>query len=356
MKAGIWAIGVHLPEEVRTNDWWPKSTVETWRVGLEQKVEQLRAIPPDQLSTGQQLVVEAVIEAAAEPFQGALERRIAPDEATASELEIAAAEDAIARSGVDAADIDMVLGFSLVPDYITVPNACIVHEALGLPEQCLTMGTEAACNAFNQQLDLAATFIEAGRARFVLLSQSNLLRRIIPSEAPYSPWFGDGATAVVVGPVSESRGLQGRYHLTDGSYARAMVGGVPGGRWYDGPTTWHAEDRDQATRMLLNVPDHGKQAVNGALSDAGLTPRDVNFFASHQATGWFRPLAQRFVGLDRARSVDTFATAGSLSSANVPLVLATAERQGLLHDGDVIATYSGGSGITWSSMILRWGR
>ena len=69
-----------------------------------------------------------------------------------------------------------------------------------------------------------------------------------------------------------------------------------------------------------------------------------------------RRVAQECAGLRRARFVDTYATAGTLSAANVPLVLEVARREGSLQDGDVVATFSGGSGETYSSLILRWGR
>jgi 3-oxoacyl-[acyl-carrier-protein] synthase-3 len=71
---------------------------------------------------------------------------------------------------------------------------------------------------------------------------------------------------------------------------------------------------------------------------------------------WFRPVTQQFAGLDHAKSVDTFQSTGSLSAANIPFGLYVAEREGRLRHGDAAVFFAGGSGETWSSVALRWGR
>jgi 3-oxoacyl-[acyl-carrier-protein] synthase-3 len=104
------------------------------------------------------------------------------------------------------------------------------------------------------------------------------------------------------------------------------------------------------------MPNRARGAIHAALETAGLTPSDVDFYASHQAAAWFRPLTQKAAGLTRARSFDTFPLTGTLSAANIPMVLHEGRRRGLLHEGDVIATFAGGNGETWAAMVLRWGR
>lgn len=61
------------------------------------------------------------------------------------------------------------------------------------------------------------------------------------------------------------------------------------------------------------------------------------------------------LGLESATAVDTFEDAGSLSSVNIPLVLAKTERAGMLRTGDRVVTFGGGSGVTYASVALRWG-
>ena len=60
--------------------------------------------------------------------------------------------------------------------------------------------------------------------------------------------------------------------------------------------------------------------------------------------------------MNRAATIDTFAPFASLGAANLPLVLAIADRERLLCDGQAVSMFSAGAGETCSSVVLRWGR
>lgn len=352
----ILGIGVWLPETVRTNEWWPRGVVQGWR-------EHYRAQSTgpagsaDDASGGQARVAAAIAGLGADPFQGSRERRVLEDHIAPSEMEVRACQRALEKSGLAPSGIDFVLGFGTVPDHLGVPNACTVHRRLGLPERCLSLTTEASFNAFSVQMELAAGLIRSGAHRYGLLYQSSALTRLIPMDAHYAPWFGDGATAVVVGPATSGSGLLASEHRTDGSLAEAMVAGIPGRRWYDGGRIWwYPRDRDAAQTLFLDVADRAAGVVGAAMASAGVTDQQVGFYAAHQPTAWFRQVTQEHLGLERARSLDTFPWAGSLGAANLPLVLGTASDEGLLRDGDIVVTHSGGLGVTWSSLVFRWGR
>jgi 3-oxoacyl-[acyl-carrier-protein] synthase-3 len=334
---------------------WPEAVVASWRDrhvwSLQEEDREL------ELTDGMRLSLEAMSEMRHDPFQGARERRVLPEGQMIAELEARAAHEALARAGVEPSDVDFLLVYSMCPDYIHVPSACIVHERLGLRRDCPAMVVDAVCNSFQMQLTLSEPLIRTGAYRRGLLVQSSAIWRVVDAERPYSASFGDGATAVVVGPAPPGRGLLSQAHRVDGSQHRALVTTVPGGNWWDDgkPVTWPL-DRQKARHMFLMLADRGKEVVVDALDKLQLRPDDVQFYAAHQATIWFRRVTQAHIGMTGARSADTFPWAGTLSAANIPLVLATAEAEGSLHDGDLVAMYSGGTGMTWSASILRWGR
>jgi 3-oxoacyl-[acyl-carrier-protein] synthase III len=353
-RVGIYGVGFFLPAHVRTNDFWPEATVAGWR-------EKFARVPPEDLSTawskGSRLVMQAMNEQRGDAFKGARERRILDADKLSSEMEIAAARDAIARSGVDPQSIDLVLTQSVCPDFLNTPNACLIHHALGLREDCFTMNTEGMCNSFLLQLTVAEQMIKSGQARHALIVQSTLIPRFISPAEPFSAWFGDGATATVLGPVSEGRGIKSAQHRTNGSKHKALVFGIPKRRWYeDGPVVLYTDEARLAHKMLLDIPDRGAETVDRALEAAGITKSDVGFYACHQATSWFRSVTQELCGLTAAKYVDHFPWTGSLSGCNVPLQLALAEREGLLRDGTNAVLFSGATGETWGSAVLTWGR
>jgi 3-oxoacyl-[acyl-carrier-protein] synthase-3 len=307
-------------------------------------------------STGIQRVLESMAEFRDDPFKGSVERRVLADALAPSDMEILAGKDALQRAGVPADEIDLLMVYSQLPDYLTVSTAVRVHEGLGLPARCFTTSVESACNSFMQQLEMASLMIESGRVKRALLIQSTAISRAVRPEDQHSVWFGDCATAVVVGPVSEGRGLLGTAHRTDGSFYRALVTGCPGKHWWEGHPFVYNEDSAAARRMLLAIADVGKEVVDDALGQIGMAADQVDFYATHQSTLWFRKVTQEHLGLTHAQSFDTFRWTASVAACSVPLMMGMGEREGVLRDGHTVAMYSGGGGITYSGAILRWGK
>jgi 3-oxoacyl-[acyl-carrier-protein] synthase III len=353
MSVGILGVGTYLPEDVRTNDWWPESTVDAWRRSIPELLPKMDAAVRTE---GQKAVLAAIRGLGQDPFWGARARRILAKDRMPSEMEIAAAREALASAKVAPSDIDVVLVYSTVPDYLSTPNAAAVHQALGIRRGALSASMDSACNTFHQQLCFAVGLIQSGQARHALLVQSHTLTRLMRPESPGSAWHGDGAAAVVVGPVAGGFGFLAAAHRTDGTFHDAVVSSVPNGRWYDdGPVVWHAKDGQRARSIIIDVNDQGTEVVHEALERASCKREDIAFYASHQATAWFPEVTRSFIGLSKAKTLSTYPWAGSLGAANVPFVLAAASREGVLRSGDLVATYAGGSGLTWSSVVVRWG-
>ncbi|MCK6549047.1 hypothetical protein L6R52_24590 [Myxococcota bacterium] len=356
MNVGVLGVGAHLPAEVRTNAWWPEEIVARWRERVSGKLDRPADHAAELATEGGRLVLEAMAKLRDDPFKGSRERRVMPASMQTSEMELLAARDAIARSGVDPASIDLVLSTTSVPDYLMVPNACRTHEALGLSRRCFTLQTEGVCNAFHMQLELAESMIATRRAHVALLIQSSATTRLMSPEDPMSAWFGDGATAVVVGPVADGYGVLARVHETHGEYYEGLVCGVPGQRWYEGAVHAYIVRPELSRRLLLETIHRSRTLIHDALAACGHRPEDVDFYAAHQGFAWLRDVTQRLAGLDRARSVDTFPSLASLLGANIPMVLTVAEREGILTPGALVTTYGGAAGSILSSFVLRWGR
>ena len=351
--AGILGVGVYLPQTIRRNDWWPESIVARWREKALHRVEQL----PIPRTEGVELALAAMNRMRNDPFGGSIERRIMREDECSSEMEVAAAREAIRNAGVDPMEIDALVSFTACPDYLGGPSGGVVHQQLGLNPKCLTFSLEASCNSFPVQMTLADQMIKSGNMRHVLLIQSAGFSKVMPIEAPVSAWFGDGATAVVLGRVKSGFGVLAYDHGTDGTRHKAMVLGVPGKRWYDdGRTIGYSADPPMAQAIILGSIDRSREVIPAALKKAGVTAEDVDFYACHQGVPWLRSITQQFVGMERARWVDTFASFGSLSAANIGLVLSLGQRERMLRDGDLVAMFSGGTGETYSALVMRWGR
>lgn len=349
-NVGILGAALYLPPEIRRNDWWPQDVVEGWMA---------RRTPPhipEDPSEGLRRVLAAMAKQAKDPFSDAVERRVMPADMTLLDMQELAAKRALERAGIGADKIDAVFTNTVTPDFLHGNPACALHHRLGLPKQCFSMETEAATSSFQMQLLLADSIIARGQTRYALLVQSSAASRFMEPTDPISPLFGDGATAVVVGPVSERRGLLGAVHFTDGRFPKTLVGAVRGGTWFDeGRGVIHLGDAQQQDAVFMLMADICKESIGAALAKAEQAPEMVDFFCMHQGTPWLRKVVQDYVGLVNARSYDLFHKTAHLMASNIPAVLAAAHEAGELRDDDLVVLMGGGQGMTYGASVLRWG-
>ena len=138
--------------------------------------------------------------------------------------------------------------------------------------------------------------------------------------------FGDGAAAVIVGAVSEGRGILGASRFTDGRYPRTLIASVPGGHWYDdGRSMLHLADPIAAREVPDETVDLASGAIGGA-GDAGLAAADVTV---HRSTRARRGCASRLrSGGYRACAFDRHhASTGYLFAALIPLESSRRDRR-----------------------------
>lgn len=352
---GILGVGTYLPEGVRGNDWWPDEVVARWRAGQQRGAEALRQAPPEADARARR-VVAAMLELGDDPFGGVIERRVAADDQSATDLEAAAARIALERAGVAADEIDLLLVDTAVPEYLLSNTACMLHQRLGMAPTCLAFEVQASAYSFLAQLALARPMIETGRARRALLVQSSTAARMIDPIDPFASRVGDAASAVVLGPVGPGRGVLAESHRTDGRRPRTLVATTRAGRWYDGTPQLMVPDPQSAMRVFLDTVPQATVVVGEALQRAGCTPDQIGFFAIHQGTSWLRRLVQEATGLERARTIDLYPELGYVFAVSIPLVLDRAVREGALADSELVVLMGGGTGMTYGAAVLRWGR
>jgi len=351
-SVGIRSIGLYLPPIVRGNDWWPSEIVARWR----QAAETSRLPPPIVRGPGAARVVAALAEQAVDPFQNAVSRHVMSDDMSVLDMAELAARQAIDRAGVAVHDIDLLLTHTVMPDVLLGNPATQIHHRLGLPRRCFAMETTAAAHSFLMQLTLAEAMIVSGRARIALLVQACGATRSVEIDDPISPLFGDGATAVVLGEVSDGRGIRGSVHHVDGRFPNTLVASVKGGTWSDaGRAVIHVADPLQMREVFLETAEVCKEAIDSMLAVTNLTASDIGFFAMYQGTPWIRRVVQDYAGLQHARTIDTFAETGYMFSAILPAGLLRAEQAGLLAPGDLVLATGGGTGVAFGSIVMRWG-
>ncbi|MCL6632136.1 MAG: hypothetical protein K6T63_05820, partial [Alicyclobacillus herbarius] len=129
---------------------------------------------PDQILTNADL--EKMVETDDEWITsrtGIKERRIAPEGTTTSDYATLAAERALADAGMAASELDFIICATVTPDMMFPATACLVQDRIGATHAG-AMDLSAACTGFLYGVATAATMVESGRFRRVLVIGADL--------------------------------------------------------------------------------------------------------------------------------------------------------------------------------------
>lgn len=149
---------------------------------------------------------------------GIKERRILTEEGLGtSYMARKAAKQLMQKTGVDPDTIDAVIVTTSTADYKFPSTASIVLGKLGL-KNAFAFDFWAACCGFLYTLDVAASMIQCGRYKKIIVIGADKMSSVVDyKDRATCPLFGDGAAAVLVeGTEEENIGVMDSYFRADG--------------------------------------------------------------------------------------------------------------------------------------------
>jgi 3-oxoacyl-[acyl-carrier-protein] synthase-3 len=360
MRASIVGLGEWRPEEIRTNDAWPPDFAARAAASDNRELTDLTA--GDSGDKVDRIVARHVAVEAADPFLGTTRRRVAPSDMSSSDAEARAATAALEDAGIRATDIDLLISSAFTPDQPGVGNAPRVAHLVGATRAFAFAGY-AACASVPIFLTMAAAWIESGRARTVLLTQSHLATRVFPFAHPGSPNLGDIATAVVVA-ADERPGLHSTFAVTHSEHFDAVVwrrskdADTP---WFEGggPMFLGTRDRSAMRNLIRDTVRFGSDAVTEVARRADVPLSSIDVLSSVQPRRWVPGAIAEAVGLSPSIAPVTFDDLAHLGLCGVVANLLEARRRDMLQarpDGrkPLVCLYAQGAGFTRAASLLTW--
>ena len=275
---------------------------------------------------------------------GISERRIAGDNIKNSDMAYEAAIDALNEANIKAEDIGLILVATVTGDTPMPSTACIIQERLGA-KQAAAMDIGAACSGFIYGMVTASKFIETNMYKHVLVIGVEKLSKITDwTDRNTCVLFGDGAGAVVMGEVGENLGIlsidlgangAGGKHLYEDEHNHLIQNG-----------------REVFKFAVRKVPD----SVSNAIEKANITKEEVDFLVPHQANIRIMNAARERIGISEEKMAQSIVKYGNTSAASIPIALSEEVKNGKIKDQDVVVLVGFGGGLTWGSVVLRWGR
>jgi 3-oxoacyl-[acyl-carrier-protein] synthase III len=285
---------------------------------------------------------------------GIRQRHIAADGELTSDLGIAAARQALIRSGIDPVDIDLVICATATPDRTFPATAVKIQAGLGIVKGA-AFDIQAVCSGFVYGLTTADNFLKTGQFKRALVIGAETFSRILDWEDRTTcVLFGDGAGAVVLEAqpqhgTREDRGILATQIRSDGRFEDLLyVDGGPGST----KTTGHLRMNGR------EVFRHAVQKISGVIEETlvmtGYAPDEIDLFVPHQANQRILDGIARKLGIPPSKIMMTLANHGNTSAASIPLALNQAFEEHRLKEGDLILMEAMGGGFTWGAVLVRW--
>lgn len=283
---------------------------------------------------------------------GIVTRRRASAGILAVDLATEAAKEAIAKSGVPADQIDLVIVATISNVQQTPSMAAVVADRVGA-NPAAAYDESAACAGFSYGVTQADALIRAGAAHYALVIGAEKLSDVVdPSDRTISFLLGDGAGAVVIGP-SEEPGIGAPVWGSDGSKADAVGMNATLIDFRDGRAAWPTLRQEGQTVFRWAVWDMTKVAKR-ALEVAGIEASDLAAFVPHQANMRIIDELAKQLKLPETVVVGRdIVTMGNTSAASIPLATHRLLEEHPELSGGLCLQIGFGAGLVFGAQVVR---
>ena len=283
---------------------------------------------------------------------GIIERRWAGPDESVVDMASAAAGSALAKAGISADQVGMIIVATVTHPYQTPSAAAEVSDRIGAVNAA-AMDISAACAGFCYGLGLANDIIRGGSARYVVVVGVEKLSDWVNLDDRSTAFiFADGAGAVVVGP-SEEPAIGPVVWGADGSQKDAITMTqslidykVNGGELF--PTLVM-----QGQQVFRWAVGEMAKASQRALEVAGVSADDLDAFIPHQANMRITDAMVRALKLpEHVPVARDIAYTGNTSAASVPLAMERMLDTGEAPHGGTALLIGFGAGLVFASQVV----
>ncbi len=326
MKAVIKGIGGYIPEYILTNQELSTmvDTTDEWimtRIGVKER----RILKEDGLGTS---------------YMGTL-----------------AVENLLQKTGASRDDIDMLICATVTPDMLFPATANIICDKAGI-KNAWGYDINAGCSGFIFSLSTAASFIESGRAKKIILVTGERMSSITNyQDRATCPLFGDGAVAMLIEATEDSSvGLMDEILHVDG-VGRHYLFQKAGGSMYP-PTEETVRNREhyisQDGQVVFKYAVSRMADVSVEMMERhNLNASDIAYLIPHQANLRIIDATAKRMGLKKEKVLINIEKFGNTAGTSIPLVLWEFEKK--FKKGDTLILSAFGAGFTWGALYYKWG-
>ena len=267
-----------------------------------------------------------------------------------------AAKQLLQKTGVDPDTIDALIVATSSADYKFPSTASIVLGKLGL-KNAFAFDYWAACCGFLFALDVAASMIQSGRYKKIIVIGADKMSSMVDyMDRQTCPLFGDGAAAVLLEATTEQNiGVMDSYLRADGKglpFLHMKAGGsVCPPSHFTVDHRLHYLYQEGRTVFRYAVTSMSDDCALIAERN-GLNKDNIRFVVPHQANIRIIEAVAKRLELTMDKVMVNIEHFGNTSAASIPRALW--ENESLLKKGDNLVLTAFGAGFVHGASYLKW--
>jgi 3-oxoacyl-[acyl-carrier-protein] synthase-3 len=274
-------------------------------------------------------------------------RRYAPDGWVTSDLAVAAANDALADTGLKAEDLDMILVGTDSPDYITPATSVVVQHKLGAVNAG-SFDIGCACASFPTGLVQAAGMLATNpQMKNVMVIGAYMMHKLADAENDIMSFFySDGAGAAILS-AGDKPGYLGSAFFADGQYHKHW--GIYSGGTYEPATPDSVEAGRTKVKLIEPFPaevnnDGWPARMRELAKNANFAMEDIDMAIFTQVRLNSIKLVMENLGLPLEDAHWVMDKWGYTGSACLPMAFDDARKLGKVKSGDLVTFVGSGVG------------
>lgn len=306
--------------------------------------------------------VEKVIE-----YTGVERKHYVSPGTTACDLCLKAAEKLINELGWERDSIDAICNVTQTPDYLNHPNGFVLHEKLGLSDDCMVLDLFHGCPGWVIGLSTVSFLMSSGQLKRVLLMDGdNVSSNMCKMDREGRPLFGDCGTATALefdenaAPMYFQIGTNSSdgktLIITQGAYRKPYTADdyvkLLAKKRGDIPLEVTDDTMDGMSVFSFGISAPPK-SVKKLCEHFGINLEDIDKLVLHQANMFMLKKIAKKLKIDMEKVPSSLKDYGNTTSASIPLTIVS----------QCAKEYSGGkmksmccgfgTGLAWASVYFE---
>lgn len=273
---------------------------------------------------------------------------------TCSDLGFRAAQELLAKKGVNPKDIGALIFSSHSPDYRRPSTAFVLQYRLGIPKEAVCYDISLGCSSLVIGMQTLASIMNTSSIQKALLFVGDTAgKSVYPTDRSSAMLFGEAGAVMLLEKTKNEHDEINALVRSDGSGFKYMI--VPGG----GYRNLHASEdvvmcEDGNERTLMNSFIQGTSVFTFTVFDVprlikdfwlqtGTTPEDYDCFAFHQANLYILKQIAKKTKIDWGKMPISLDRYGNTSGASA--IVSLCDRYGYSEERKMLKVMVCGFGI-----------